>query len=237
MRPLFLSHSSHDETPKRPWRFWSGISVIALGLSWGIASFAGPQSDLTPDPMEDKYSKTIRAEYAKCREEKNPMSQYFCTCRVLEKQCEVPRRLEHGNWYTVEFWPSNDEAEREVQFILMMEYDVLGDFTPIDKGIVLTCMTGLSDINIFVGEHVNPDVKPHVTIGTDTFKGSFVQEGEAYILGFENNAKLYGAIGKGSEMLVTYTDMEETERKLEFDTYGFDNVSKGWEKLCTSPTS
>jgi len=237
MRPLFLPQSGHETATKKPWRFWSALSVIALGLSWGVASFAGPQSYEQPDPMEDKYSKAIRAEYAKCRKEQNPMSQFFCTCRVLEKQCEVPRRLEHGEWYTVEFWPSDDEAEREVQFILMMDYDILGDFTPIDKGIVLTCMAGVSDINVFVGEHVNPDVPPVVTIEDNTFKGSFAQEGGAYILGFENNAKVYGAIGQSKEMLVTYTDMEENERKLEFDTFGFDNVSKGWEKLCTSPLS
>jgi len=237
MRPLFLPQSRHDKKAKKTWRFWSAFSTIALGLSLGIASLAGPQGYEPPDPMEDKYSKTIRAEFAKCRKENNPMSQFFCSCRVLEKQCEVPRRLEHGDWYTVEFWPSDDVAEREVQFILMMDYDILGDFTPIDKGIVLTCMRGVSDIHVFVGEHVNPDVEPVVLIADEEFKGKFVQEGGAYILEFKNTAKVFSAIGKDTEMLVTYSDMEETERRLEFDTFGFDNVSKGWEKLCSSPTS
>lgn len=237
MRPLYLSQSSHDTPPKKPWRFWSALSLIALGLSWGITSLAGPQGHISPDPMEDKHSKAVRAEYAKCRKEKNPMSQFFCSCRVLEKQCEAPRRLEHGDWYTVEFWPSDDEAEREVQFILMMDYDILGDFTPIDKGIVLTCMRGVSDINVFAGEHVNPDVEPVVTIGEVTFKGAFAEEGGAYILGFADNAKVYAALDKGKEMLISYSDMEEKTRNLEFDTFGFDNVSKGWEKLCTSPSS
>ena len=237
MRSIYLSQCSYDATSKKSWRFWDGLSVIALALSWGIASLAGPQGHVSPDPMEDKYSKAIRAEFAECRKEKNPMSQYFCTCRVLEKQCEVPRRLEHGDWYTVEFWPTDDEAEREVQFVLMMDYDILGDFAPIDKGIVLTCMRGVSDINVFLGEHVNPDVEPTIIVGETKFKGTFVEEGGAYILGVTDNVKIFAALDKGKEMLISYSDMEENERNLEFDTFGFDNVSKGWEKLCISPSS
>lgn len=237
MRPLFLPQSVPEKASKKAWRFWSALSVVAFGLSWGITSLAGPQGQASKDPMEDKYSKTIRAEFAQCRRENNPMSQFFCTCRVLNKQCEAPRRLEHGDWYTVEFWPSDDETEREVQFILMMDYDILGDFAPIDKGIVLTCMAGVSEINVFVGEHVNPDVKPVVTIEEKTYSGTFVPEGGAYILAFDDNAKVYAALDKGKEMLVSYKDMEEKVRRLEFDTFGFDNVSKGWEKLCTSPSS
>lgn len=237
MRPLYLPPSSHDIVPKKPWRFWSALSVIALGLTWGIASFAGSQDYLSPDPMEDKYSKAVRAEFARCRIEKSPVSQFLCSCRVLEKQCEAPRRLEHGDWYTVEFWPSDDEDEREVQFILLMNYDILGDFAPINKGIVLTCMQGISEINVFVGEDVNPDVSPVITIGKTKFEGSYVKQGSAYILAFADDAKVYSALDDGKEMLIAYIDMEENERELEFDTFGFDNVSKGWESLCTNPSS
>lgn len=237
MRPLYLQRSSHDKLPKKPWRFWSGLTFLALGLYCSVAALAGPQDIHSPDPMQDKYSQRIRADYAKCRKETNPMSQFFCTCRVLEKQCKVPRRLEHGDWYTVEFWPSDDESQREVQFILLMDYDIFGDFAPIDQGIVLTCLSGASDINIFIGEAVNPDIKPVVAIQKDRFEASFVQEGGAYILEFENDAKVYSALGQNKDILISYTDMEENKRNLEFETFGFENVSKGWEKLCTSPSS
>lgn len=237
MRPLYLQQSSHDRRPKKPWRFWGGLSLLALGLSCSIAALAGPQDTRYPDPMQDKYSQKIRADYAKCRKEKNPMSQFFCTCRVLEKQCEVPRRLEHGDWYTVEFWPSDDEAEREVQFILLMDYDIIGDFAPMDQGIVLTCMSGVSEINIFVGETVNPDVPPLVTTEEERFDASFVKEGGAYILELKDDAKLYGALSKNKDILVSYTDMEDNKQNLEFETFGFETVSKGWEKLCTSPST
>jgi len=103
------------------------------------------------DPMQDKYSQEVRDAFARCREEKNPMTQSFCNCRVLEQQCETPRRLEHGDWHTVEYWPSDVEAEREVQFVLFMDYDILGEFAPIDTGLVMICMRGQSEVNVFIG--------------------------------------------------------------------------------------
>ncbi len=237
MRPVFLQSAAKDKPAAKPWRFWSAFSAAVLAISWGVVSLAGSQNLEQPDPMHDQYSQAVRAEYAQCRKEKSPLSQYFCTCRVLEKQCEAPRRLEHGDWYTVEFWPSNDEDEREVQFILMMDYDILGDFAPFDNGIVLTCMAGGSDLNVFMGRDVDPDVEPVVTIGETDFNGSFIREDDAYILEFENNDKVFSVMTGGTKMTISYRDIEEKEREIEFDTFGFDNVSRGWEKLCSSPTS
>jgi len=237
MRPLFLPQSAQEKTRKKAWRFWSGLSVIALGLSWGIASFATLKNDTNSDPMEDKYSKAIRAEYAKCRTENNPMAQFFCTCRILEKQCDAPRRLEHGDWNTVEYWPSDDKLEREVQFILFADYDILGDFAPINKGIVVTCFAGFSDFNVFIGENVNPDKIPDVMIDSQLHQASFENQDGSWILGFKKSDQAYRALRDSKEMSIIFTDMENDEKTLEFDTFGFDNVSKGWEKLCMDPSS
>jgi len=235
MRPLYLPNTAQNKSRFKRQRYLGAISLITFGLTMAIAGFAGTQERQTLDPMEDKYSLEIRNEYAQCRKEKNPMAQYFCTCRVLEKQCEAPRRIDHGDWNTVEFWPSDDARDREVQFILFMAYDILGDFSPINKGVVMTCMAGVSEVNVFVGENVDPDITPTVTINDVGYTAAFENEDGSYILGFEETSKIYRALGSGKEMLITYTDMEETERNLTFDTFGFDNVSQGWETLCTSP--
>lgn len=235
MRLLYLPDTSNDPT-LRPWRFWSGFSAIILIFALTVIAIADPQTP-NSDPMEDKYSQKVREEYAKCRKEKNPMSQFFCTCRVLDKQCEAPRRLEHGYWNTVEYWPSDDEAEREVQFVLLADYDILGDFSPVNKGIVVTCIAGVSNFNIFVGGNVDPDKSPLVMIDTEMHEASFENEDGSWILDFEKSEKAFKALRSSKEMAVNFIDMDNDDKSLEFDTFGFDNVSKGWEKLCMSVSS
>lgn len=236
IKHLYAHPSRRISAPSKSRRL-CGVAGLVLSLTFSSACSASPQDEHSENPMQDKYSQLIRAEYAKCREEKNPMSQFFCSCRLLEQQCEAPRRPEHGDWNTVEFWPSNDESQREVQFILFMDYDILGDFSPMNKGVVLTCMAGISELTVFVGDNVNPDVRPFVTIHETEVQASFVNEEGAYMLEFGNTPKVYSALETGEEMLISYTDMEDIPRSLEFNTYGFASVSKGWETLCTGKPS
>jgi len=211
------------------------ISVSLMTLLLGFGASAQEQTYHQEDPMESRYSKTIRAEYTKCREKKDPTTQFFCTCKLLEEQCAAPRRLEHGNWNTVEFWPSNDPSEREVQFILFPDFDFLGDFAPINKGIIMTCMGGVSEVNIFVGDNVDSNVEPEFYIGETAAKARFIKEDKLFT--FDEPEAVYAAFEKGEDVMISYTDLEDIERVLEFDTYGFDHVSKGWEKLCKEKSS
>jgi len=219
------------------WRLaWISLVLILAALAVNVAAYASPPGS-NGDPMQDEQSREIRDDFAKCREVDNPMSQFFCNCRVLEKQCEAPRHTEHGQWNTVEYWPTENEADREVQFILFMNYDILGGFSPVDTGLVLTCLGGNSDFNIFVGEDVDPDSKPRVEIGDDIFDAGFEHVEGDWIVGFEDNPQIFKALSESDEMGVTYRDLEDNERSLEFATAGFNAVTKGWEPVCERPSS
>ena len=110
--------------------FFSVATIICIL----VPNLALAQAKSSNGPMEDEYSQTIRAEYAKCRDLNNSLSRFLCSCRVAAMQCDSPRRLEHGDWSTIEYWPSTEESEREVQFILLMKYDLLGDFDSRKRG-------------------------------------------------------------------------------------------------------
>ncbi|MEP3655645.1 MAG: hypothetical protein ABJO36_12180 [Litorimonas sp.] len=211
------------------------VGLLLLILAIWITASAQAQISSAEKPMESKYSKSIRLEFAKCREKKDLVSQYLCNCEVLAKQCEAPRSLEHGDWNTVEFWPSNNPSEREVQFILFAELDLFGDFAPLNKGIVMTCMAGISEINVFVGNNVNPDVDSTFFLGEKSASVAFDLEDNIFT--FEEPSVVYDAFQRGEDVSITYTDTEENERVLEFETYGFDTVSKGWEELCRKASS
>jgi len=211
------------------------ISLVSLLIATALLAVTAYGQGA--DPMQDKYSKEIRAEYSKCRDLISPISQFFCACRVLEKQCEGPRKLDHGNWNIVEFWPSDEEAEREVQFVLFLEYNLLGSFDVLGSGAVMTCIRGHSEFTVFLGYEVDPTVPAQVRIGDVSYHGVFDQEGGDVILTFEDTAKIYKALEESDVMIVTYTDLEKGRQTTEFDIFGFKAVTQGWEKLCTSPTS
>ena len=211
------------------------IGLLILMISLWVTSSALSQDYQPIEPMESRYSKAIRAEYAKCREKQDVTTQFFCMCKLLEEQCSAPRRLEHGDWNTVEFWPSDNPNEREVQFILFAEIDFMEGFSPINKGLVMTCIAGISEINIFVGENVDPSTDPVLYVGDDFVKVSFDVENK--MLAFDDPATISTAFERRADVSITYTDLEDVERVLNFETYGFENVSKGWEKLCQKPSS
>lgn len=211
------------------------IGLLVLALSLWIAASAQSQDLQTEDPMESRYSQAIRAEYAKCRGMQDATTQFFCTCKLMEEQCESPRGLGHGDWNTVEFWPSNDPAEREVQFVLFSEFDFMGDFAPINKGLIMTCMAGISEINIFVGDNVDPHLDPVFYLGDELAKASYDTENKMFT--FDDPSSIYAALIRGEDVSITYNDLEDEERVLDFETYGFDNASKGWEKLCREKAS
>jgi len=74
-------------------------------------------------------------------------------------------------------------------------------------------------------------------IGDQVFEASFTNESGDWILEFEDSEKIYKALRVSEDMDVTYQDMENKERSLEFSTAGFDAVTKGWEPLCVTPSS
>jgi len=214
---------------------WSFLGIFIILLCLWIVSFANAQEQYPEDPMESETSQLVRAKFAVCREEKDLALRYLCTCKVLEEQCISPRKLTDGDWKTVEFWPSENPAEREVQFILFADIDALGEFAPINKGLVVTCMAGIAEINIFVGEDVDESDNPVVYLGDKASETSFDREDNLFT--FTNVAEIYGAILMGDTLRLTYSDNEKIERELYFDTFGFDNVSKGWGKLCKETSS
>lgn len=198
-----------------------------------IPAFTSAQQDNFQDPMEDAYSQEIRQAYAECRQKGNPIAQFFCNCRVLEKQCEAPRKLEHGDWNTVEYWPSSDPAKREVQFVLMLSYDIIGDLAPADTGIVVTCMAGVSELHAFVGDDISPEDPFTVHIDNKPVSAAFEEIEDNYLISFQNNRAAYNALRKSDRLTVSFISGEGETSELEFDTFGFDQVSKGWDKLCS----
>jgi len=210
--------------------------VLVLILMFFNAVAVSAKTNAT-DPMQDKYSQEVRDAFAKCREEKNPMTQFFCNCRVLEQQCETPRRLEHGDWYTVEYWPSDDEAEREVQFVLFMDYDTLGEFAPIDTGLVMICMRGQSEVNVFIGENIDPFMAPELSVDDINIRSRFSEELGSVIVNFENAKEAFYTLSEGQTLRVVYDDLEGEHHEAEFELFGFDQVSQGWDSLCFSPES
>ena len=203
-----------------------------------MPNLALAQANSLDDPMEDKLSQAVRAEYAKCRDLDNPLSRFLCSCRVAAMQCDSPRRLEHRDWSTIEFWPSNDESEREVQFILLMEYDLLGDFDPKNKGIVLTCRKGTAELEIYLGSDLTKtDDMPKVSIGNKSHRPILNEEEGVFFLSFPKTKDVFQILNQEPDIKVNYADKAEAKRKLIFDTYGFSNVTEGWEKLCTPASS
>jgi len=186
------------------------------------------------NPMESRYSQEIREEYRACRELESPVAQYLCTCRVLEKQCQVPRKDVDGNWNTVEFWPSDDPADREVQFILFMSYDTLGDFRPDAFGVVYTCMAGEADLHVFLGDDVDESATPVVSIGDQEVEGEIFEDEDRFLIEFFNATRVFSALKKSEKISVMFEDLEGNENFLEFDSKGFANVSKGWEPVCAA---
>lgn len=217
--------------------------AIATFLSFSMllmsaaSSLAQSSSRKTADPTQDKYSQAVREAFSKCRAETSPMTQFFCTCRVLESQCEAPRRLEHGDWNTVEYWPSNNEADREVQFVLFVDYDILGEFAPLDTGLVLTCMGGVFDFNVFLGDNVYFETAPIAMIGNVKIDSEYDVETGSLMLKFKSGRDGFDVISNNDNLYISYIDLEDKEHSFEFDVYGFDEVSKGWETLCFSSES
>ena len=207
--------------------------IVFISLALAGCSNATPPTGEAQYPMEDQYALSIREEYAECRRNNNPMAKFFCNCRILEKQCKGPRKLQHGDWNTVEFWPSDDPAEREVQFILFLSYDILGDLAPLDTGVVMTCVNGISELNAFVGNDIDAESKPVVNIDNVKFEATLDIAGDDHVLGFVDNRKAYKAMRKSHRLTVSFFEIGGTEKNLEFDTLGFDEAAKGWETLCS----
>lgn len=206
------------------------IFILLVNLVFAIIA----NSQKEDNPMESAYSIEIRKEYEKCRELDSPVAQYLCSCRILEQQCEAPRKDIHGNWNTVEYWPSNDPAEREVQFILFMSYDSLGDFRPNGYGVVYTCMGGESELNVFLGNDVDETVSPLIFIGDEEIEGFIFEDQENYMVEFSDTKKIFNTLANSKEISVTFEDFEGNENFLEFDSAGFVNAAKGWERVCES---
>lgn len=230
------SHSHGNQANSSLRCLVSAHTLIAL-ICLSASQFAEAQTQLPEDPMEDKYSQAIRAEYSKCRELTNALSRFLCSCRLLAVQCDAPRKLEHGDWNTIEFWPSKDAKDREVQFILLMNYDILGDFNPLNEGVVLTCREDFTGLDIFLGSDLNPDIKPVVTIGKKTYESDLRKDEDAYILNFKYEEKLFAALKRDLEITVKYSDSSKAKHSIMFDTFGFSQVTNGWEKLCALPSN
>lgn len=206
---------------------------VALSAVFSSLCLASPPDPAPADPMHGDYSESVRKEYAKCRQGENMTSAFFCACELLEAQCTGPRRPEHKGWNTVEFWPSDNEAEREVHFMLFVDYDFLGEFAPLNTAIVFTCMAGTSDLNVFLGQNVEQNIKPIVTTDHAEYQASFEDDDGDAILRFDDMPEAQAALMRGGAMSVSYMDTEENERNLEFNTSGFSHVTQGWESLCT----
>lgn len=235
MRPVFLSRYARIKTPK-PLSFKSRLIglVSALGL---VSLLATTLSVAAADPMQDQTSLIIREQFAQCRDMGSEIEQYYCTCSVLEKQCEAPRKLEHGDWNTVEYWPSNDEADREVQFVLFASYDMLGEAIPVNSGMVMTCMAGNSDLKIFVGNDINESVAPVIDIDGQSFEADYYTEDGEYLLGMQNTDTIYDAMKASKRLGVVFQKSDGTDVIAEFQTFGFEAVTLGWQNLCFSESS
>jgi len=222
-------------------RFLKTRSLFLTSLSAACLLLAGTQAqaqDRYPaDPMQSKYSQEIRKAFAECRAENSPLSQYFCTCRVIEKQCEGPHRLEHGNWNTVEFWPSDNESEREVQFILFLDYEAMDDFAPLESGLVTTCVQGNSEVNLFIGNDVDTEVAPTIWMDHKIISSEMANDDGSLVISFPDENKMFEMLRTGRVLRAEYQDIEGVEKQAEFDLFGFDEVSRGWDKLCTTPDS
>ena len=209
-------------------------------LTFLVALMAGAQSCSQEaqrnniDPMEDSYSQAVRDEYTKCREESSPFTQFFCACRVLEEQCDAPRRLEHGNWKTVEFWPSKDEAEREVHFVMSIGSDLFGDFDNSTTGLVMTCLKGTSELTAYIEEGIDQNVPPVARFGEELFAAYYKDEGGDLIVNFEDPKAVFERLNYIPVVSISYSDSGGAEHTVEFETYGFDVVTQGWESLCAN---
>jgi len=210
------------------------LFLLLANLLMVFVANAQTANKLEENPMESRYSKEIRAEYKACRELESPVAQYLCTCRVLEKQCRVPRKDLHGNWNTVEYWPTDDPSDREVQFILFMSYDALGDFRPDAYGVIYTCMAGEAALHIFLGNDVDESTAPLVTIGDQEIEGAIIEDEESFLVEFFNTTEVFSALKKSEKISVAFEDFDGNENFLEFDSRRFANVSKGWEPVCSA---
>jgi len=214
--------------------FLAFLFLLLANLAFAILANAQTLDMSNENPMESKYSQEIRNEYKACRELESPVAQYLCTCRVLEKQCRVPRKDLHGNWNTVEYWPTEDPADREVQFILLMKYDSLGDFSPDAFGVVYTCMAGEADLHVFLGDDVDQSISPIVFIGDDEVEGEILEDDGRFLIEFFNKTRVFNTLETSKNISVIFEDFDGNENFLEFDSRGFANVSKGWEPVCSA---
>ena len=211
---------------------WIVLGVTVLVFVMVMDAFAQDH-----DPMNDKYSMDARAQFAECRALNSPIAEFLCNCRTVEQQCEAARHPQHGAWKTVEYWPSDDEADREVQFLLFMDYDILGGFDVLNTGLVMTCMQGVSDFNVFVGQFIDPESPPFVSIAGEKFEAKFLQHDEQWYVNMPKTKAVYSALQNARFMTVDFTDFEETAVSLEFETEGFTQVTLGWEKVCHGTSS
>ncbi len=224
------STAKHSELFSKRRLFLAFLFLLLVNLMMVFA--ANAQTD--ENPMESQYSQDIRNEYKACRALDSPVAQYLCACRVLEKQCAVPRKDIHGFWNTVEYWPTDDPADREVQFILFMEYDSLGDFRPDAYGVVYSCMAGEADLHIFLGDDVDESISPIVLMGDTELDGEILEDEDHFLIEFFNTTRVFNTLKQSDKITVVFEDLEGNENYLEFNSQGFANASKGWEPVCAA---
>jgi len=119
-----------------------------------------------------------------------------------------------------------------------MKYDILGDFDPENKGIVLTCKKGTAELKIYLGsDRIKKNDMPKVSIGNKLHKPILNEEEGVFFLRFPKTTDVFQVLNQEVDIKVNYADKAEAGRQLIFDTYGFPNVTEGWKNLCTRPSS
>ena len=206
------------------------LGAAALATAAGAAVIV-----IKPDPtapLPPMTTPEIRAAFAECRAKDNEVSRFFCECELLDRQCESARHPTHGEWRTMEYWPSDDVGEREIFLFLAPRTDTLERLDEPQQGLMVHCINGSKTVTALLGGNVKVGSETAISTEDTPWPATLDEHDMNVMLVVDGPTAFTDALARSDTAHVSYADEWGDRVELTFDTGGFNAARAAWDAEC-----